>query len=136
MPPGRRAVPVLVALLAVLALTPASLAAAPVPAGSGKPELRKLETDRQKGVWKLPVVLPGAGQLTVSAPTIERQQLTVHVAGPVRVPILPKGPLAKRMSKYGEGKVKVTVTFKPAVGAPTTLEKLLKLLKKVPPIRN
>ncbi|MBA3867456.1 MAG: hypothetical protein H0X42_14130 [Solirubrobacterales bacterium] len=81
-------------------------------------------------------MLPAAGQLSVSSPTIERQQLTVRGAGPIRVPILPKGPLAKRMSKYGEGKVRVTVTFTPTVGAPTTLEKLLKLLKNVPPIRD
>jgi hypothetical protein len=107
-----------------------------MPGDPSPPQLRKLETDRQKGVWRLPVVLPGPGQLTVSAPTVKRQQVTVRGAGPVRVPILPKGPLAKRLDTYGEGRVRVAVSFIPTEGVQTTLEKLLKLLKNVPPIRS
>ncbi len=81
-------------------------------------------------------MLAGAGKLVVSAPTIERQQLTVRGAATVRVAILPKGSLAKRMKTYGEGRVKVTVSFTPAGGSTATVKKVLKLLKTVPPIRN
>ena len=99
-------------------------------------KLKKLETNRKKGVWKLPVVLAGAGKLVVWAPTVERQQLTVRGAATVRVAILPRGPLAKRMKTYGEGRVKVTVSFTSAGGSTATVTKVLKLLKKVSPIRN
>jgi hypothetical protein len=99
-------------------------------------KLKKLETNRKKGVWKLPVVLAGAGKLVVWAPTIEREQLIVPGATTVRVAILPRGSLAKRMKTYGEGRVKVTVFFTPVGGPPATVTKVLKLLKTVPPIRN
>jgi hypothetical protein len=98
----------------------------------GKPALNK-----KKGTAKLPVVVPGAGTLTIAdvkttKKRIKTKTLTATLAGTLNLPIKPTKSARKTLSNKGKLKLKVAVTFTPTGGlAATAARKLtLKLMPK------
>jgi hypothetical protein len=98
----------------------------------GKPVLNK-----KRGTAKLPVVVPGAGTLTITdvkktKKRIKAKTLTATAAGTLNLPVKPTKSARKTLAGKGRLKLKVAVTFTPTGGlAATSTRKLtLKLTPK------
>ena len=73
------------------------------------------------------MTVPGRGTLVAFAKGIKRTQKTVAARGSVKLPVIPKGKLAKRLKKNGKARVTVKVTYTPTDGNPRTKHKKITL---------
>jgi hypothetical protein len=95
----------------------------------GKPHL-----NRRKGTAKLPVTVPGAGDLSLAGKGVARRTSqaprAVGAAGTVKLLVMPKGRTKRKLDRTGRAKVRVTVTFTPTGGSPNRQGKTVRLVKK------
>ncbi|TMM11221.1 MAG: hypothetical protein E6G00_05370 [Actinobacteria bacterium] len=87
----------------------------------------KVTLHRHKRTATLAVKVPGRGTLVAFAKGIKRTQKTVAARGSVKLPVIPKGKLAKRLKKNGKASVTVKVTYTPTDGNPRTEHKKITL---------
>jgi hypothetical protein len=97
----------------------------------GKPKLNK-----EKGTAKLPVTVPGPGNLTLAGKGVVKQRpalvsRAVSAAGTVKLLVKSKGKKKRTLDRTGNVKVKVKVTYTPTGGSPNTETKRIKLIKRL-----
>jgi hypothetical protein len=97
----------------------------------GKPKLNK-----KRGTAKLPVTVPGAGNLTLAGKGVVKQRpalasRAVSAAGTVKLLVKSKGKKKRTLDRTGNVKVKVKVTYTPTGGSPSTQTKRIKLIKRL-----
>ena len=91
----------------------------------GKPKL-----DKKEGTAKLPVEVPGAGNLELSGKSVAGATAQPSKASTVKLPVKPVGKLKKQLRKKGKATVKVRVAFTPTGGDTAREPKTVKLVKK------
>jgi glycosyl hydrolase family 26/HYDIN/CFA65/VesB family protein len=85
--------------------------------------------NRRRGTARLPVTVPGPGVIRLSGSI--RAAVVVRAAGTVLVPIRPGGALRRLLNRRGRARLRVTVTFAPADGLPSSQATVLLLRKSV-----
>jgi hypothetical protein len=91
--------------------------------------LGKLKYKPKKGVATLPVTVTGAGSLKLSGKGVKTSTTRAKAAGTFTFTIQAGGKTASKLASTGKATVKVSVTFTPAGGAPTSASKTVKLTK-------
>ena len=93
--------------------------------------LGRLKRNVNKGSAKLPVTVPGPGDLTVAkAGKLKRSSKRAAARGTVKLKIKPRGKGKKKLKKKGKLRVKAQVIYKPDGGEARTKTKKLKLKRK------
>jgi hypothetical protein len=93
--------------------------------------LGKLKRNRKKGTARLPVEVPGPGELTGSGKGLKMVKRTATGAGAVDLPVKPKGSKRRKLDSAGKVKVSENVTFTAACGATDQEVEKLKLRKRL-----
>jgi hypothetical protein len=98
----------------------------------------KLKRNKKKGTAKLPVTVPGAGNLTLTGKGVVNQRSAsasasraVSAAGAVKLLVKSKGKKKRTLDRTGTVKVKAKVTYTPTGGDPNTKSKRVKLIKRL-----
>jgi hypothetical protein len=95
-----------------------------------------LKGNFKAGKFFLTVEVPGPGELSLSGRGVAKQasgsgtavaSRTVTVAGPVKLPIKPKGRAKRTLERTGKAKVRLQITFSPVGGEPATTQHKVKL---------
>jgi hypothetical protein len=90
--------------------------------------LGKAKLNRRKGTAKLPVSVPGAGNVELAGSRKVKAAATrANAQGGVALKITPKGSAKAKLAKAGRVKVKAEVTFSPVNGDAKTLTKRVAL---------
>ncbi len=87
----------------------------------------KLKRNTKKGTAKLPVELPGAGLVELSAKNVKPQTKQAAAAGQTLLSVKAKGKGKRKLADRGKLKLKLSLTFTPTGGEPNTLTKRAKL---------
>jgi hypothetical protein len=102
----------------------------------------KLKLNKKKGTAVLPVIVPGAGTLTLTgkglvkqrparpAPTTAALAKAVGGAGTVKLLVKTKGKAKRKLNRNGRLKVTLKVTFAPTGGVAASRTKTIKLIKR------
>jgi hypothetical protein len=111
---------------------PAPAATTPPPAadGTGSPlTLGKVTDNAKQGTATLLVTVSEAGSVGLSGPGVKDRTVKAKGAGTVRLTVKATGSSATKLAQAGKVTLKVSITFTPGGGPPTTLKKKVKLLK-------
>jgi hypothetical protein len=118
--------------------TPASTGTpVPAPGGGGGSaaagafSLGKAKDNAGKGTATLVANTPGPGTLGLSGKGVKSATANPKAAGLVTLTVKATGKAASKLAKTGKVKVKVSVTFTPAGGSPSTQAKTVKLVKRL-----
>lgn len=110
--------------------------AAPPPSNDFAISKPKLNT--RTGTAKLPVVVPGPGELTLGGKGVASQRpsarvarMTVGSAGTVSLKVKAKGKAKRKLNATGRVRVKAKVTFTPSGGTPNSQTKTIRLRKRI-----
>jgi TolB protein len=91
----------------------------------------KVKKNRRKGIAKLPVIVPGPGELGLARTRkVKGASERAEAEGGVELPVKPKGKARKRLRRDGSVKVRADVTYTPDGAGPNTQSKKLKLKKR------
>jgi hypothetical protein len=90
-------------------------------------ELGKPKLNDDKGTAKLPVEVPGPGELELSAKGVKPVLKEVSGPGTVNLPVKPKGKVADKLEDKGKAKVELEITFTPTGGDPNSDSKSVTL---------
>jgi hypothetical protein len=90
----------------------------------------KAKNNKKKGTAKLPVTIPGGGEIGLSGAKVKPASVTAEASGEFTLPVKPKGKAKKKLKKKGKARVAVDVTFTPTGGDPNTQSDSLKLKKR------
>jgi TolB protein len=91
----------------------------------------KLRRNRKRGTAKLPVNVPGPGELDLAkTEKVKPQGKRAPAEAEVKFAIKPKGKSKRALRKKGKAKVLAKVTYTPDGGEPNTESKRLKLIDK------
>jgi hypothetical protein len=98
----------------------------------------KVKKNKKRGTAKLPVEVPGPGELELARTKkvkkdTEQVEATVRTAQDgieVRLKVKPKGKARKKLNRKGKAKVKAQITFTPDGGEPNTESKRVGLKKR------
>jgi hypothetical protein len=100
-------------------------------AGAAPFSFGKAKDNLKKGTAALVTNVPGAGTLELSGKGVKSATANPKAAGPVTLTVKATGKAASKLAKTGKVKVKVSVTFTPAGGSPSTQTKTVKLVKQL-----
>jgi hypothetical protein len=89
-----------------------------------------IKRNRKKGTAKVPVSVGAAGTLLLSGKKIKKRTRSV-AAGTTRLTVAAKGKARKKLLNTGKVKVKMTLTFTPTGGTPSTVTKTIQLKRKI-----
>ncbi len=89
-----------------------------------------LVKNRRNGSAVLFVRVPGPGRVILEGRGVRRLARSAPRAKLVRLPVKPKVRLRHFLKRYGKGRIRVEVTFRPVGGVPRTLEKVIVLRRK------
>jgi hypothetical protein len=98
----------------------------------------KLKRNARRGTAILPVMVPGAGTISLSGKGVVKQQASVSRAAnekavtsarTLKLLVKPKGKAKGKLSRRGKAKVKPSVTFTPSGGPSVAQPKKIKLVK-------
>lgn len=106
---------------------------APTPPGGGVSNafsFGKVKLNTKKGTASLPVVVPGAGKLSLKRGKVVGRTANPSAAGTVRLAIKARGKAAKTLKRKGKVKVKVSVSYTPNGGTKLTKSKTITLKRK------
>jgi hypothetical protein len=92
--------------------------------------LDAVKRNKKKGTGLLTATVPNPGVLIVTGPGVRSATVTATAAGPVSLPIKARGAKKKALTRSGEAKVTLAVTYTPTGGDPNTRPRKLKLSKK------
>jgi len=90
----------------------------------------KARLNRKKGTAKLPVSLPGSGQLKVSGRGYKAARKSVDFAKTLKLTIRARGKPLKKLKASGKAKLKLTFAFSTSDGSVATQTKSVVLRKK------
>ncbi len=91
----------------------------------------KVKRNKRKGTARLPVKVPGAGDLRLAkSKTVSGDRKRVSSEGSVKLKVRPRGRTKKKLARKGAAKVEVKVTFAPEGGDPKTKRKRIKLRRR------
>jgi hypothetical protein len=93
-------------------------------------KLGKARLNKKKGTAKLPVSLPGSGQLKVSGKGYKAAAKSVKSAKTLKLTIRAKGGSLKKLKATGKTKLKLTFAFSTSDGSVATQNKSIVLRKK------
>ena len=114
------------------AISGGCLPSPPSEAISNEFEFGKPKKNRRKGTAKLPVDVPGAGEVELArTKKVKGASTRAEAAGPVTIAVKPKGRTRRKLDETGRAKVKAEVTFAPDGGEPNTVAKRIGLRKRV-----
>jgi DNA-binding beta-propeller fold protein YncE len=94
-------------------------------------KIGKARFDKRRGTARLPVTLPGSGELTLSGKGVVTLTKTPRAAGTVKLLVKAKAKRKKKLNRKGRVKVNAQVTFTPIGGTPGSQHKGIKLKKAV-----
>ncbi|MFN8113258.1 MAG: CehA/McbA family metallohydrolase [Solirubrobacterales bacterium] len=100
------------------------------PKPSNKITLGKPKLDKKKGTAKLPVTVPGGGELKLTGKSVAGASASPAKASKVQLAVRPTGKLKKTLKKKGKATAKVTVSFTPTGGDARKASTRVKLVKK------
>ena len=91
----------------------------------------KVKLNKRNGTAGLRAKVAGAGRIVLAA-TEQVKGAEATAGGPrtVKLAVRPKGATKRRLTRRGEAKVKLAVTFTPTGGDPRTKHRTLKLVKR------
>ncbi|MEO8092106.1 MAG: hypothetical protein ABI726_05305, partial [bacterium] len=93
--------------------------------------LGKPKQNKHKGTAKLPVEVPGEGDVVLEkTKQLKPDAEQATGAETVKLHVVPKRKTKKKLNRKGSVKVTASVTYTPTGGVPTTQEKQVKLVKK------
>lgn len=81
--------------------------------------------NRKQGTAKLPVVVPGAGRVTLAGAAVRRRE--VETSGKVTLTVVPRGAAKRTLGHSGVVRIRMTITFVPSGGTPNSRTVSLKL---------
>ncbi len=90
----------------------------------------KAKLNKRKGTAKLPVSVPGAGQIQVTGLGVKGGRGTVTGPARIKVKLGARGRQARKLKRSGKVKLRVQVVYTPAVGERSTVKTKLKLRLK------
>jgi hypothetical protein len=103
----------------------------PNPGPNVKPDnaftIEKAKLNTKNGNAKLPVDVPGAGELKLEGKGVKPATKDAAGEGTTNLPVKPKGKTAEKLEDEGKAKVSVEVTFTPTGGDPKSQTKAVKL---------
>ena len=99
----------------------------PDPKPSNAFEIGKAKLNTKKGNAKLPVEVPGAGELELEGKGVKPASKDATGDGTVNLPVKPKGKTADKLEDGGKVKVSLEITFTPIGGDAKSETKNLKL---------
>lgn len=85
---------------------------APLTVADARFKIGKPKLNRRKGTAKVPVTVPGAGELELEGKTIASKSKAVD-AGTTKLLVKPKGKVKRKLAASGRATLKATVTFTP-----------------------
>lgn len=88
-----------------------------------------LKLNKKTGTATLPVIVPGAGAVTLNGKGLAARHLTAAAAGTQKVLLKAKGKAKTKLETTGKVKVKATVTFTPPGGAANAQTRAVTLKK-------
>ncbi len=91
--------------------------------------LGKAKVHTKNGTATLGVTVPAAGKVKLSGKGVKGATVNAKAAGAVNLTVKASGKAAQKLAKTGKVKVKVSVTFTPTGGSPTTHSKTVTLTK-------
>jgi hypothetical protein len=87
--------------------------------------------NRRKGIAKLPVEVPGAGELRLRGESVEDDSARPGSAKTVKLAVRPVGELEEQLREHGEAEATVTVTFTPRGGEPRSVDVTIALERRL-----
>jgi CSLREA domain-containing protein len=90
----------------------------------------KVTRNRRRGTAKLPVVVPGPGELELTGKGAKPRRVAEPEAGTAVFVIKAKGGAKKALRIKGRKKLRLSVTFTPTGGAPNTERTTVKLIRR------
>jgi hypothetical protein len=108
----------------------AAAPAPPPPAPSNRFSIAGITRDAKRGVAKLTARVPGPGLLRLSAAGARPQQGRARTTEAVELTIRPRGGTLAQLRRQGHVRLRLTVTFTPAGGAPRSIHKSALLLRR------
>jgi sugar lactone lactonase YvrE len=109
----------------------AATATIEVGAASNEFTIGKAKRNKRNGTAKLPVVVPGAGELDLAkTKKVKADEETADAAGREKLRVRAKGKAKKKLNRKRKAKVKAQVTYTPTGGASNTESKKIKLVRK------
>jgi hypothetical protein len=89
------------------------------------------KVNKKKGTATVDAVAPGPGTLKLSGKSLKATTAQVGAAGTIRLPVKPKGKLARKLLDTGKGAAKASVRFTPQGGGTAeTLSKKVRLKRR------
>jgi uncharacterized protein (DUF2147 family) len=95
-------------------------------------EIGKAKLNRRRGTAKVPVEIPGPGELALKGKGLKRQRMSAADAGREILKAIPLVRLRRDLEEDGRARVKLTITFTP-VGGEANNESRRLLLRYEPP---
>ena len=93
-------------------------------------EIGKAKANTKNGSAKLPVEVPGAGELELTGKGLKPATKEVDGEGTVNLNVKPSGKVAKKLDDKGKATVNVEVTFTPTGGEANSESAKVKLKEK------
>ena len=98
----------------------------------------KAKKNKRKGTAKLPVIVPGPGELVLEGKKVKQVTEQVEAAAAqtagadikVKLKVKARGKAKKKLNRKEKAKVKAEVTYTPDGGDPNTQSKKVKLVKR------
>ncbi len=90
----------------------------------------RLVRNTDRGTGRLPLVLPGPGEVILSARKLKPQAIVIPAAGEFLVKVKAAGKAKRKLRRKGKLKVAATVTFTPSGGVANTVATRAKLKRK------
>jgi hypothetical protein len=95
--------------------------------------LGKLKRNKKKGTGKQLVILPlpDAGSVTIQGKGLKTKTTQVQDNGQLKLPVIPKGKKKKQEKRTGKVSVKAKITYNPTGNGALTVNRKLKLKKRI-----
>jgi hypothetical protein len=100
------------------------------PAPSNEFVVGEAKLNRKRGIAKLPVEVPGAGELHLRGESVKDDSARPGKAKTVKLAVRPEGELEEQLREHGEAEATVTVTFTPRGGEPRSVDVTVVLERK------
>ncbi|HET6830849.1 MAG TPA: CehA/McbA family metallohydrolase [Solirubrobacterales bacterium] len=101
------------------------------PEPSNEFEIGEAKLNRKKGIAKLPVTIPGAGELSLRGESVKDVTAKRGKAKTVKLEVRPEGELERELREHGEATAVLTVTFEPRGGEPRSKDVTVELERRL-----
>jgi len=93
-------------------------------------DFTKLKLFPAKGTATYKLDLPGPGKVSLSSPGLKKVKATASKAGDFNLKLTPTSATRSKLARSGQAKLKISVTFSPTGGTPSTEKRTVKLIQR------